>query len=115
MNLPNGQRAVIPYGKLEQYCLNFSHPDGKHKAKVFKTALGITQDSSYKLKELILESAVKGFVKQHTETIYGNLFRVEHAVSGVTRNEVLCTLWIIRPGESLPYLTSCYIKTRKAE
>ena len=36
MKLPNGAKATIPEGKLEDYCLNPFHPDGKHKAKVFK-------------------------------------------------------------------------------
>ena len=54
MKLLNGARAVIPDGKLEDYCLNPFHPDVKHKAKVFRKALGITRENSFKLKKLIL-------------------------------------------------------------
>jgi hypothetical protein len=53
MKLPNGSKAVIPEGKLEDYCLNPFHPDGKHKAKVFEKALGITQEDSGELKKLV--------------------------------------------------------------
>lgn len=53
MKLPNGAKAVIPEGKLEDYCLNPFHPDGKHKAKVFGKALGIIQESSVKLEKLV--------------------------------------------------------------
>ena len=41
--LPNYQRAVILREKLEGYSLNPEHPVGKHKAIVFKSALGYEQ------------------------------------------------------------------------
>ena len=34
MNLPNGDRAIIPIEKLLDYCLNPEHSKGKHKARV---------------------------------------------------------------------------------
>ena len=53
MRLPNGIKAIIPVGKLEDYCLNTLHPDGKHKAKVFGKALGITQENSMEFRKLV--------------------------------------------------------------
>lgn len=44
MKLPNGDRAEIPMQKLIGYCLNPEHPSGKHKARVFESALGITAE-----------------------------------------------------------------------
>lgn len=41
MKLPNPDRAVIPPEKLEGYALNPDHPEGRHKAVVFRSALGI--------------------------------------------------------------------------
>ena len=42
--LPNSERAVVEIGKLRDYSLNQEHEVGKHKARVFKAALGITID-----------------------------------------------------------------------
>ncbi len=42
MRLPNGDRAVVEDAKLLDYCLSPSHPRGRHKARVFAAALGIT-------------------------------------------------------------------------
>lgn len=42
MKLPNPALAIIDRKKLSDYCLNLEHPDGQHKARVFKTALGIS-------------------------------------------------------------------------
>jgi hypothetical protein len=46
MELPNGDRAVIPIEKIIGYCLNPNHPKGKHKARVFKSVLNITNDDA---------------------------------------------------------------------
>ena len=50
MKLPNADRAVIEIEKLRDYCLSSSHPRGRHKARVFVTALGITADDAEELK-----------------------------------------------------------------
>ncbi len=42
MRLPNAERAVVDIAKLRDYCLNFEHPRGRHKARVFAAALGLT-------------------------------------------------------------------------
>jgi hypothetical protein len=39
--LPNGNLAIVDIRKLKDYCLNPHHWRGRHKARVFWTALGI--------------------------------------------------------------------------
>jgi hypothetical protein len=41
MKLPNGERADLG-SKIEDYVLNPSHWEGRHKARVFESMLGIT-------------------------------------------------------------------------
>jgi hypothetical protein len=41
--------------KLEGYALNEEHPSGKHKARVFAAALGLTAADALLLKEKLLE------------------------------------------------------------
>ena len=96
---------------MEEYCLNPFHPDGKHKAKVFEKALGITQENSVELKELILRSSESGEVIKKQENNFGKIYRVE----GINQKEILCTLWIVHKGDNTPYLTSCFIKTKKVK
>ncbi|MCR4292676.1 MAG: hypothetical protein NUV76_07350 [Candidatus Kuenenia sp.] len=113
MKLPKGVEAIIPEGKLEDYCLNPFHPDGKHKAKVFKNALGITQINSTELKEMVLESAEYGEVTKERQNDFGKTFRVEYEIQGANQREILCTLWIVYKNDERPYLTSCFVKKRK--
>jgi hypothetical protein len=42
MQLPNAERAVIDIVKLTDYYLSPDHPRGRHKARVFASALGMT-------------------------------------------------------------------------
>lgn len=39
--LPHPEQAIVPIEKLTNYCLNSEHPYGKHKARVFKSALNL--------------------------------------------------------------------------
>ena len=39
--LPNCTNAVVDLAKLRDYCLNIGHPEGRHKARVFRATLGM--------------------------------------------------------------------------
>ena len=40
VKLPNGEHAVVDLSKLRNSCLNKGHPQGRHKARQFLSALG---------------------------------------------------------------------------
>ena len=46
MNLPNGHASVVEIEKIRDYCLSLTHPRGRHKARVYQSALGITDKDS---------------------------------------------------------------------
>ncbi|MEL6500305.1 MAG: DUF6883 domain-containing protein, partial [Cyanobacteria bacterium J06623_1] len=92
MRLPNGDRAEISRQKLLGYCLNPNHASGKHKAKVFASALGITADNVGILNELIQKVAIEGEVIQQSTTEFGQQFKVDWTVPQ-TQNIELRTIW----------------------
>src|SRR5947209_6568630 len=51
--LPNYERAEIHRSKIEEYALNPVNDVGKHKARVFKSALGFDQSNWELLKQRI--------------------------------------------------------------
>ena len=55
--LPNGDRALVDLAKLRDYCLNPDHEDGKYKARVFASALGITRADAEWLRDRLVEAA----------------------------------------------------------
>lgn len=109
MKLPNGASAVIPMEKLVGYCLNPNHSSGKHKARVFASALGITATNAEDLRKLISQAAVEGEVVQQGETEFGRLYKVDWIIP---RQEtlILRTLWEISAGQPRPRLISAFIK-----
>ena len=54
--LPNGDRAEVDLRKLSGYCLSPTHPRGRHKARVFREALGITQADANELRARTLSA-----------------------------------------------------------
>ncbi len=68
MKLPNGDQGEIPLQKLTNYCFNPEHSTGKHKARVFQSALGITRDNPHVLRYLIQRAAIEGEVIQQIPT-----------------------------------------------
>ena len=58
--LLNADQAIIDPRKLTDYALNPDHPTGGNKAKVFESALGITQANA----EVLLEQIQQGVANQ---------------------------------------------------
>lgn len=56
MKLPNGDRADLGT-KIEEYVLNPTHWEGRHKARLFESVLGISLANREVLREAILFAA----------------------------------------------------------
>lgn len=109
MKLPNAERADVPIEKLRDYSLNPSHPDGKHKARVFKAALGFTADDAGRLRQMILDAILVEDATEQSSIAYGTRFVVDFDVTGLNGMVTIRSTWIIRKNEDFPRLTSCYI------
>ncbi len=57
MKLPGAGHAVVNFVKLVDYCLNPIHPRGRHKARVFASAFGLTRADALWLSEQLLRAA----------------------------------------------------------
>jgi hypothetical protein len=72
LRLPNPHRAVVDLAKIEDYCLNPAHEAGKHKARVFASALGLKRRDAEWLRQRLLD-AVFGDAELLAETKFGRL------------------------------------------
>ena len=109
MRVPNCENAIVPIEKLRNYALSEIHPVGKHKAQVFRTALGMSADDAETLRDLLLtavcnENAVEGRKDQ-----YGQRYTLDFRATVNTKTGTIRSGWIIRAGESTPRLTTCYV------
>ena len=109
MKLPNADRAVVEMEKLRDYCLSSYHPRGRHKARVFATALGLTADDAEELRQAILSAALAEDAMPAERDEYGQRFVVDFVMVRRDKQAEVRTSWIVRAGEDYPRLTSCYV------
>ena len=72
MKLPGVERAVADIAKLRDYCLNPSHPRGRHKARMFAAVLGLEQADAEFLREELLRPCARKMPRRGTLTTTGN-------------------------------------------
>src|SRR5262245_36135654 len=109
MKLPNGDSAVVDIVKLRDYCLSPIHPRGRHKARVFAAALGLTADDADFLRERLLEAAVNAEATATDKDEYGQRYVVDFPLNGPNGTASVRSSWIIKTDEDIPRLTSCYV------
>jgi hypothetical protein len=109
MKLPNPEMTLIDDGKLTAYSLNFNHDEGKHKARVFKSALGITLENLEELKIVLLE-AVKNYKAIPTKgNTYGQKYIIDFPMTRNNKTAIIHSVWIIPNEENFARLVTCYV------
>lgn len=109
MKVPNADLAEVSILKLRDYCLNPGHDEGKHKARVFAAALGMTSADADVLRELLREAVRThdAHVGYHDE--YGQRYVVDFPVEWAGRRATIRSAWILEHGSEIPRFTSCYV------
>lgn len=101
---------MVDVEKLRDYCLSSQHPEGRHKARVFLSALGITSADANRLREILLSAAtVNNEVSMSGIDQYGSRYVLDITVVWGSREALIRSAWIIKAGEEFPRLASCYV------
>ncbi len=108
MIIPNAEQAIVDIRKLRNYCLDHTHDEGKHKARLFKAKLGMTANEADFLKQLLLK-----IVKTHEAQLgrrdeWGQRYVLEFLLEWQGKQATIRTGWIIEHGATMPKLTTCY-------
>ncbi|MBI5652582.1 MAG: hypothetical protein HZC40_19370 [Chloroflexi bacterium] len=108
MIVPNADRAIVDIRKLRDYCLDPEHDDGKHKARLFKAAFGITASDAADLRDALLQIVRTHDAKLGRRDGYGQRYVVDFVFEWRGRRAVVRSAWIIEHDADPPRLTSCY-------
>ena len=100
MRLPNHENAVIDIRKLTEYALDPESPRGRHKARVFRSALGMTRENAEELRRLILDSLANGEAKPGEIDFYDERYTVDCRINTAAGEATVRTGWIVRQKES---------------
>lgn len=109
MKIPGASRASIDPRKLEEYSLSLEHPRGRHKARVFQSALGVSIKNTAELEMRVREAIAEEECTQGEGDRFGERYTLDFHWTREGRTATVRTTWIVRTGEDFPRLTSCYV------
>jgi hypothetical protein len=109
LRLPKAREATIPPEKLKGYALNADHERGKNKARVFRSALGITHHDWEYLRDQILQRLPKAEVTRIEPRGSDRDYLVRVRVDGRNgASEYVATRWVVQPGQP-PRLSTLWV------
>lgn len=108
MLLPNAENAVVEISKLRNYCLNSEHQTGKHKAKLFSSIFGITQNDAEELRRILLTTVKINSVNLGKKDDFGQRYTLDFTLKWQNKRAKVRSAWIIENNSNIPKLTSCY-------
>ncbi|MBW4469947.1 MAG: hypothetical protein KME45_06025 [Stenomitos rutilans HA7619-LM2] len=108
MLIPNSENAVVDVRKLRDYCLNLEHNDGKHKARLFGSMLGMTVDHAEELRQILLEAVKVQKAQLGRRDEFGQRYTLDFTIEWQNRSVTLRSGWIIEHDSAIPKLTTCY-------
>jgi hypothetical protein len=109
MKLPNANRASVDIAKLRDYSLDVVHKEGKHKARVFAAALGLTRNDADWLREQLLAVARTHDCRPGRKTDHGQRYILDFILNRGDKSALVRSVWNIRPAEDFPRLVTCFV------
>ena len=89
MLLPNAENAVVDIRKLRDYCLNLGHDDGKHKARLFLSCLGMTAENAEELRRILLEAIQTQEVQLGRQDEFGQRYTLDFDIEWQNKSATL--------------------------
>ena len=109
VRLPDAEDAIVEGRKRRDYCLSPEHPRGKHKARVFTSALGLTAEDSEELRQALLSAAASEEAVPAEKDEYGQRYMLDFEMSTEVGRATVRSGRIVRSGEGFPRFTSCWV------
>jgi len=109
MKLPNHEDAVVDIEKIRGYCLSKTHQRGRHKARVFESALGLRARDAESVRDALLEAARAQDAHPGAEDEYGRRYTVEFTMKGPAGTARVRSHWIVKAHEGFPRFVTCYV------
>jgi len=107
MRLPNIANTQIDIAKLAGYVLNTHHPEGRHKARVFLSALGLTAHDAHWLADAIRERIPATEAVLQEDTRWGAIYRVDVDIMRGARCAKVRTGWLCT--QAAAKLVTCFV------
>ncbi len=108
MTIPNAEHASVDLRKLRDYCLNPQHSEGKHKARLFIAALGLTAADAEALRAAVLQAVKTQDAQLGRHDSFGQRYTVDFLFEWHGKQALVRSGWICEKDSEPPRLTTCY-------
>ena len=95
--------------KSAHYCLSPDHDDGRHKARLFHALVGLNQENADLLVDALREAVASGDAAVGQVDRYGRRYVIDFEFTGPDGTAMIRSAGIVRNGEDIPRLVTCYI------
>jgi hypothetical protein len=109
VRLPNAEQAIVDITKLRDYVLSDMHPRGRHKARVFLSALGLTAAAGDELQNLLLQAARTGDAVEGTSDEFGTRYTIDFEIVRSGKRARVRSSWIVPIDNGRPRMITCYV------
>jgi hypothetical protein len=109
MLLPNANKAIIKEEKITGYVLNLDHFEGKNKARIFSSVLGLKKENADYLIKEIQDAILVNDAEKQSESEFGIKYTVDFDLIFETKMARIRTVWLIEHSSNIPRLITCFI------
>jgi hypothetical protein len=113
MKIPNAEHALSISANFEAIVSTRITKMESTKARVFAAALDILEDSAEWLRERLLDAALHEEASLVSDTRFGSLYVLDFDLKTPVGAVTIRSGWIIRQGENIPRLTTCYVRKQR--
>lgn len=102
---------VVDLAKLRDYCLSDAHPRGRHKARVFRSRLGLTAGDAEWLRRTLLDAAHdrQDDLLPTDADENGRRYVLDLEITTAAGGATVRSAWIVLSGQDVLRLISCYV------
>jgi hypothetical protein len=110
LRLPRGDEAIVDPRKLTDYVLSPTHPRGRHKARVFESALRLAQKDADLLRTALLEAAAAHDAVPMVRDVYGQRYQIEFEFRFADRSATIVSAWLHSSDDEPPRLLTLFLR-----
>ena len=102
---------TVDIAKIRDYCLSDTHPRWRHKARVFRSRLGLTVNDAELLRQALLHAARDSSrdLRPTVRDDYGQRYVLDVTMTTAVGTGTIRSSWIVPRGQTALRLTSCYL------
>jgi hypothetical protein len=102
---------VVSVEKLRDYCLSEVHPRGRHKARVFKAALGLGPDDADRLARALTDAVLARIdaLRPGEADEHGERLVLDFDMATEVGRATIRSAWIVRKGEDVIRFLNCFV------